>query len=337
MTQTLNPLPPVTIVIEWENAIDTEDKWAALAMSSLERELADVGPRMSQKPWVMYLYDEGQVQAETIRKVIAQAAPRLPELAELELMPTPGLTYYKLKNYGIARSRTGISVMLDSDAGPQPGWLEGLLMPFADPEVMAVGGFTVMGHDDLVSKTMALSWIFDLPEERTKTQKRQKIHANNCAVRTDFFRANPFPDLQSFKKQCGFWLRDFSARGIKYVRTPDAMTVHAPHPGLKFLAWRAWVGGHDADFLAFHTRTKSRIGRLLDAPVYFGRKTAKGWKKIIRKGKSVDLPVWQRPAAMLIVLGFYGVTFVSQLVSAATRSFEPLPRVQDSPLLEVTA
>ena len=32
-------LPPVTIVIEWENAIDVEDKWTAAAMSALEREL----------------------------------------------------------------------------------------------------------------------------------------------------------------------------------------------------------------------------------------------------------------------------------------------------------
>jgi hypothetical protein len=29
-------LPPVTIVIEWENAIDVEDKWTRAAMSALE-------------------------------------------------------------------------------------------------------------------------------------------------------------------------------------------------------------------------------------------------------------------------------------------------------------
>ena len=38
-----------------------------------------------------------------------------------------------------------------------------------------------------------------------------KIHANNCAVRNDFFRAKPFP-IAAFKKQCGFDAR-LSARG----------------------------------------------------------------------------------------------------------------------------
>ena len=73
---------------------------------------------------------------------LARAAPRIPELADLEILATPGLTYYRLKNFGIARSTTEISIMLDSDASPQPGWLEGILKPFADPEIMAVGGFT---------------------------------------------------------------------------------------------------------------------------------------------------------------------------------------------------
>ena len=45
-------LPPVTIVIEWENAIDVEDKWTQAAMSALERELESVAPKMSEKPRV---------------------------------------------------------------------------------------------------------------------------------------------------------------------------------------------------------------------------------------------------------------------------------------------
>ncbi len=154
---------------------------------------SSVASRLTTKPHVTYLYNERVVDPEAIRRVIAKAAPRLPELAELEILPTPGLTYYKLKNFGISRSTTDVSIMLDSDASPQPGWLEGLLKPFADPTIMAVGGFTVLGYDDLLSKTMALSWIFDLADERERTVGRHKIHANNCAVRTDFFRENPVP------------------------------------------------------------------------------------------------------------------------------------------------
>ena len=317
-------LPPVTIVIEWENAIDVEDKWTQAAMSALEREIESVAPKMSAKPRVTYLYDKGSVKAGTIEHALESTAPRLRDLADVEIVPTDGLTYYKLKNFGIGRAKTDISIMLDSDAAPQPGWLEGLIEPFADPEIMAVGGFTVLGYDDFLSKTFALSWIFDLAGERDKTVKRHKIHANNCAVRTAWFRLHPFPDLPAFKKQCGFWLRDMSARGFQYTRTAKAMTVHAPHPGYRFLAWRAWTMGMDRDYQAFQTGTRSRIGRFGYAFEFFGGKVGKSWGRIIAKGGQVDLPVWQRPAAMLVTLGFYGVSLVAEIGSAFSRRFEPV-------------
>ncbi|WP_156930299.1 hypothetical protein [Sphingomonas jaspsi] len=331
----IDPLPAVTFIIEWENAIDVEDDWTAKAMLALEREIRDVAPRMPQKPRVMYLYDKNEVAPGTVEGVIGTVAPGLKDVADLEVIPTDGLTYYKLKNYGIARSRTELSVMVDSDAGPQPGWLDALLKPFADPEVMAVGGFTVLGHETLLDKAMALSWVFNLPNERTQTEKRNKIHVNNCAVRTDFFRANPFPDLPAFKKQCVFWLKGITARGHKFVRTADAMAIHAPHPGWKFLAWRAWTGGYDSDFAGYHSFSKNRVGRFVYAFWHFVRKLVRSWKNILLKGGKVDLPIWQRPFAMLISLGFYFVMLIGQLASVFSRSFGPLPDVR--PLEPVAA
>jgi hypothetical protein len=280
---------------------------------------------MAEKPRITYLYDRNAVQAGTIERALEAAAPRIREVTELEIIPTEGLTYYKLKNLGIGRAKTDISVMLDSDAAPEPGWLENLIKPFADPEIVAVGGFTVLGYDDFLSKTFALAWIFNLRDEREKTVKRHKIHANNCAVRTAFFREHPFPDLPAFKKQCGFWLRNISMQGFKFVRTADAMTVHAPHPGYRFLAWRAWTMGLDRDYQAFQTATRKRPGRVAFAFGFFAKKVAKSWSRIIKKGAKVDLPVWQRPAAMGVTLGFYGVALVAEIKSALTRDFEPLP------------
>ena len=105
------PLPAVTIVIEWENAIDVEDKWTKAAMSALQREIEDVAPRMSAKPRIMYLYDKGSVDPSAIETTLASTAPRLKDLADLEIIPTDGLTYYKLKNYGIGQSKTDLSIM----------------------------------------------------------------------------------------------------------------------------------------------------------------------------------------------------------------------------------
>ncbi|MEO8559625.1 MAG: glycosyltransferase, partial [Rhodospirillales bacterium] len=263
MTET--KLPPITILIEWENAQDVYDFWVRRALTALQDELERQHSLMSQSPRVMYLYNENVVHEDHIRKEIAIAAPRLEQFCTLEFKPTPGLTYYKLKNYGVAQTRTELVAMVDSDAAPQPGWLPALLKPFADPAVMAVGGFTVLGYNNLVSKVMALTWIFNLRSEREQTLQRHKIHANNCAFRTDFFHANPWPDLPAFKKQCGFWIRDIEKRGIKWVRTADAITVHAPQPGIPFLIWRAWTAGLDRDYQGAQTISQSRVRRVLFA------------------------------------------------------------------------
>ena len=316
-------LPSFTVLIEWENAIDVEDEWTARAMVAFQTELERCRDLLSERPKVMYLYNANAVEADTILAVIDRVAPKLGELVDLELVPTPGLTYYQLKNFGAQRAQTDIVVMLDSDAGPQPGWLPGLLKPFADKEIKAVGGFTVLGYEDLLSRTMALIWIFNLASEREITAQRKKIHANNCAMRTEFFRSNPFPELPAFKKQCGIWLRDIDRRGVRWTRTADAMTVHAPHPGFKFLAWRAWTAGLDRDFQAFYSGTRSRIGRLGYAFRMWGKKTWRATRRIISKHTEVDLPAWQVPAALLIAYAFYTVWLGGELWSALCRSFTP--------------
>lgn len=318
-------LPAVTLVIEWENAIDVADEWTHRAMSALQREMEAVAPRMPAKPRIMYLYDEGAVAPDVINRTLDQIAPGLREVAEVEIIPTPGFTYYKLKNYGISRSTTDLTIMLDSDAAPQPGWLENLVKPFADPEVMIVGGFTVMAHTDLVSKTMALIWLFDLPEEREETAKKILAHANNCAVRTDFFRAHPFPDFPMFKKHFGMWLRDLVAQGHGFVRTVDAMTVHAPHPGVGYILWRGWQSGSDRDFQIYLEKSAGRLQRLGSPFSFLVRKTRRNWSRIARKGGLVGLPAWQRPASMAMALCYQLASTAGEVTSALSRSFLPVP------------
>jgi hypothetical protein len=325
--QTPKKLPPITSLIEWENAIDVEDKWTDRAMQALESELAAARGLMPVPPRVMYLYDRDRVEEGLILRTIAKVAPRIPELCKLEMVPSPGLTYYKLKNYGVARTETEFVVMLDSDAAPQPGWLPGLLSPFADPEVMAVGGFTVLAYDDLLSKVLALIWIFHLRGDRKVTLQRKKINANNCAFRTEFFKANPWPDLPAFKKQCGFWLRDIEKRGIKWVRTVDAMTVHAPHPGYAFYIWRAWTAGTDRDFQTYHAGYTTRLGRLGYAVFFWLKRTSRSIQRILTRGHEVDLRWWEMPAALLVGSVYYAVLFAGQVWGACTRTYVPLAEV----------
>lgn len=331
-----SPIPPVTILIEWENAQDVEDKWILSALTALVAELERQAPHCAEKPRVPYLFDGTATREETIRDAIARAAPGLLDRAQVAFVPTPGLTYYKLKNHGVALTETELVVMLDSDAAPQPGWLPALLAPFSDPEIMAVGGFTFLGYDNLVSRVMALTWIFNLRSEVASTVERRKIHANNCAFRTAFFRANPWPDLPAFKKQCGFWLRDIEKRGIKWVRTAEAMTRHAPQPGIRFLIWRAWTAGLDRDYQAAQTEAHGRLSRVLFAFKFWARKSWRATRRIIGKGAQVELPWWQIPAALLLAYGYQTLLLKAELYAALTRSYAPLPQPAQQVAQQIT-
>ncbi|HKG74701.1 MAG TPA: hypothetical protein VKA79_10700, partial [Aestuariivirgaceae bacterium] len=67
MNTTATPsLPAVTIVVEWENAIDVEDKWTQRAMLAFQEELRRCAPRFKQRPRVMYLYDKNSVSEQSI-------------------------------------------------------------------------------------------------------------------------------------------------------------------------------------------------------------------------------------------------------------------------------
>ncbi len=324
-------LPTCTIVIEWENAIDVDDEWACRAVAGLMRELDETGPSMPGRPVVTYLFDRGAVDPATIRRVIATAAPTLCDVAQVDLVPTDGLSYYELKNRGAALATTEVSIFLDSDAAPQPGWLRNMAAPFRDPSIMAVGGITVLGYEDFFSRTLALTWIFGLYGERQATSRQWGIYANNTAVRTAFFNERPFPRLAAYKYSCVFWLRAILSQGHRYVRVPDAVTVHAPHPGYGFLVRRAWTTGLDRDFYVFHARARSRPRRIGKAFGFFLARTVRTWGRIASRHSHVDLPAWQVPGAMAVSLLYSAPLLAGQLWSAVSRSHERLPAVEAQP------
>ena len=184
--------------------------------------------------------------------------------------------------------------MLDSDAAPQPGWLENLIKPFADPEIMAVGGFTVLGYDDLLSKTFALGWIFDLArgagQDRQAATRSTPTIARSAPISS---APTPSPTCPRSRSSAASGSATSTAKRLSItLRTADAMTVHAPHPGYKFLAWRAWTMGLDRDYQAFQTATRSRLGRLGFAFNFFGGKVGKSWWRIWTRGQE------RRPARL---------------------------------------
>lgn len=314
-----SPAPASTIAIEWENPSDVNATRIEAAVKALARELAANPPPPGESHRVLYLYDRDRVNEGAVRDTIMGAAPELADLASIEYVDTQGLSYYQLKSHAASLARTNILLILDSDVEPQSGWLRGLHRPFEDPKVMVVSGVTFLLPSDLVSRTMALVWIFDLPSEIEQSAQRRSLHANNFATRTKFFLENPFPDSPAFKKQCGIWMEDLLARGIGFVRTPEAQTIHAPHSGIRFVLWRGLRSGLDRDAKAI-IRGRGRAFRILH-PLQFGaKKIVRSSLRILRKRSEVDLPAYQLPAALAIAWGYYAILSGAQIVSAISRS-----------------
>lgn len=316
MSTTKLDLSSITIAIEWENPRDVGTKWTDRSLAALDAEIArEQANGATGRPTLLYLYDAHAIDPDAIRRGLARSAPDLASRAELRLVPTDGMTYYRLKNRGAELATTPFTILLDSDACPQPGWLRGLLAPFADPALMAVSGVTSLEPVDLVSRTMAMVWIFDLPSEHPRSRGRRTMHANNFAVRTRFFQENPFPNTLAFKKQCGIWLADIVDRGFGFERTPDALVLHAPHSGLVFILWRAVQAGLDRDAKA-RFEGRGRLERLGYAVRVFFKKNWRSTRRILTHYREVELPAWQLPFALALGWLYYSTLAGAQLVSA---------------------
>ena len=306
----------MTIVIEWENPIDVDEEWPRASARALADELGRYGGGAAGRPTVLYLYDATVIERAEIEAVLHEVAPDLGERARVDFAPTEGLTYYALKNRGARLAETELVVLLDSDSMPQPGWLAGLVAPFADPEIMVTGGATSLVAQDLVSRAMALCWIFDLPSEHASRPDRMTLHVNNCAIRTAFFRENPFPATEAFKKQCGIWLADVRRRGFGFVRATDALCLHAPHSGLRFVLWRGMQSGFDRDAKAM-LEGRGRLVRAGHALRVYLKKLWRSSRRIVAHRREVALSAAMIPGALAVAWLYFSAVFVGQACSVS--------------------
>lgn len=314
-----NASPRATLVIEWENALDAQNTWVRLALTRLEAEIERIALSEAPPP-VLFVYDQEKASEEAIRALIAEVAPRLLASGLVRLVPNPGLTYYELKNYGARLAESPIVLLADSDTGPLPGWYSAIMRALDDPEVVAVGGMTLLGIDTLMSRVFALTWFYLLPHEGAKAERKQYVHANNMGVRRDFFLQHPFPALAAFKQGQTVWQQDLRHAGFKIPVTAQAQVVHAPPTEFGYWTKRAWQEGGDRDFSIARRYGASRLLRMLLAPVATARMAGRNIGRIVALGHRVKLPFWAYPLAVGVALAYQLCAFAGQLQSVARHS-----------------
>lgn len=125
-------------------------------------------------------------------------------------------------------AETDILVFLDADTAPQPGWLEAMLAPFADPEIVGVKGRYVTHQHSLVARFAQLEF-----EEKYARLRAAPvvdfIDTATAAYRRDAFDEaggfdESFPAQSAEDVEFAFRL---AARGARFVFSDAARVEHA--------------------------------------------------------------------------------------------------------------
>jgi hypothetical protein len=313
----------ISVVMEWENVhLSAEDRVGQVlgTLASQADELADaVGtgslPFEVVLPLeLLLLYDSDSVDEPSMEQTVRRAVGSCPSLV-LRAVPVRGENYFGLKNEGARRAHGDLVIYLDSDVIPQPGWLNTLIGSFADAQVSVVASRAFVRPQSLFSRTVALTWFFELPPSHQELRAAEQFHANGVAFRRNVILAHPFPKCPGQSRGAGWELFiELAAAGIKVYEHTGALLDHPPPLGLWNYCRRARIHGSD-DRLSICRRLGSRSGRL-------GRsieRTCKKWLRAISRlwhlGEHVGLKRLMFPAAVAQVTLYFGCYMAGDLLS----------------------
>jgi hypothetical protein len=131
------------------------------------------------------------------------------------------------RNLGARCAKADILVFLDADTAPEAGWLEALLMPFADPGVVAVKGRYVTRQRGLVPRFAQL----EFEEKYARLERAARVDfvdTGTAAYRSDVFLAaggfdESFPAQSAEDVELAFRLAE---QGAKFAFSPQARVRH---------------------------------------------------------------------------------------------------------------
>lgn len=296
----------VSVVIEWENALNAE---AGRAVDMLRQVTWQIDAYCESHPTttfeILVVYDSNAFNERDLSDFIVSALGQFGGRLNWRLLELPGGGYYASKDHGARQATSDVVLFIDSDAVPGEGWLNALLEGINTPGVNLLIGSTYIDHRDLMGKTFALNWFFPLRAGGGPLVKTRKLIVSNMAVRRKFYLQHPFPEIPGTSRgSCvalGYRLADLQ---IPVYAAPDALASHPAPNGLKHLVPRALAQGRDRvireRFLGNRWQQSwlsgcTRLPRHLLGSV---------WKTISGRSR-VGLGLWQTPAAIAIAWLYY--------------------------------
>ena len=246
-------MPEIALVIETNN-LRGGDADAETTAASLARLLAHLRGSLDRVDELVVTHDG---LPAPLLDAVQSAAGRPVDAVELPA----GCGYYEAKNLGFDATGADIVVFADSDCWPEPGWLDALVAPFADPAVEVVAGRTTYRDDLLgIAATTIDFMYFDSPLGPSCTRN---FYANNVAFRRKTFGLRRFPtDTPLYRGPCQLLGLRLLEDGIPVRFEPTAHTVHRfPDTLGELLRLRLLRGQDTTDFaraLLGHLAPRSR-------------------------------------------------------------------------------
>ena len=291
--------PDVSIVVEWENAAHAGAQRADAALARLAEE-ANASPKRIE---VLVCHDEDTPPAIPPRGT--GGAPRW------RTVRVPDSRYYELKNHGAGAAAGDLLVFLDSDAIPEPRWLEALLAPFADPAIDVVAGQTYIQADSVYSKAFALWWFFPLQASQALLQPAADFFANNVAFRRSTFQAHPFTPIRGTSRgACVELAATLHDAGITIWKATAARVAHPAPRGWRHFILRALAQGRDR-----LPRERGWKATLIGSLARLARNISTGLVRTLRDRRQVALSLAGVPASMALCCAYYGLYFAGEMAA----------------------
>lgn len=308
--------PDISIVIEWENIIFADSARSVRMLEQLRKQI----PALDGKVEVIVLFDPDRIEGFLLEnELIKWLGPDSNgSVFTLRVEGERGKHYYELKNAGARLARGDIVVFLDCDVIPDDRWLENIVKPlYENEEIKVVGGNAYVDCRSVYSKAFALAWIFKLRvKENHSLVMNRLFHANNVAFRKELIMTHPFPEMPEgvIRKSCVMLSKELQLQGIPIWINTAAQVAHPAPNGIHHFCIHALVEGRDSVF-----------SEKLDPPIliegsYFGKFIAH-LMRIIKDRKKVDLPVWQTPIALGIMLTYYMVAMTGAIIARVYPSY----------------
>ncbi len=304
--------PDISIVIEWENVVLADMGRSFQMLERLRKQISELGRTVE----VIVLFNPEQIERSFLESELFKRLGldgNNPAFS-LRLEEARGKHYYGLKNEGVKLAKGEIVVFLDSDVIPDDGWLANLVGPlFDNNEIKVLAGNTYMDYKGLYSKAFALGWFWDLRlTEHHVGIQNGGFFANNVAFRRDVITTHPFPVMPEgvTRKSCVMLAKQLELEGIRIWTNTAAQVSHPAPNSFHHFFIRALAQGRD-NLLCDHNNKF-----LVFLKDFYMTKVISSCVKIILNGKKVDLPFWQAPAAIGLMMMYYTAALAGAVITS---------------------